>query len=57
MLGVHSFCEIYSPYPLMPEDVQEEDEEPLEGVEDGEDPCKCNGTTVHYKKTEHPGEP
>ncbi len=41
----------------MSDDVQEEDEEALEGVEDGEDPGKHNGVPVDCQQAKDPSQP
>lgn len=41
----------------MSEHMQEEEEDPLQSVQDSEDPRKDNGTFVDYKQTKDPGQP
>lgn len=41
----------------MSEYVHDEDEHPLQCVEDGEDPRKDNGSLVDYQQTKHPRQP
>ena len=45
------------PYPLMSEHVQDEDGDSLQGIEDGEDPCKDNGAPVDDEQAKDPGQP
>ncbi len=41
----------------MPDHVQEEDEDALKGVEDGEDPGEGDGSSVDYEETKDPRQP